>query len=993
MALTKVSGGILDPGINVAGIVTATGFDGPFIGGSDGINAGIGTFTGLDVNGNGDISGNLVIGGNLTANGDFTTLNTTLREVEILRVDADTTAVAGIITQRGSGDIFSVYDTSTEVFKIADGGAVTATGNFTISNTEPYIRLQDTNNDDDFIIRNTNGVFTIRDSTNGVDRLTIDSNGKGTFTTALDVTGDLTVESTLPQIILKDTNNDDDFTIRNNNGVFTIRDATNGADRLTIDSGGQVLITHGGGSATPIGTTSTLRVVNTGSSASYSVFEAQSAQGYIRLGNDGKFYVNGTSTFQDDVTLQTANSKNIVLDKSDNSLTFGDNVQAKFGDSGDLAIFHNGSNSFIDESTGTGRLIIRSSGLDIKTENSAKTMATFNKDGAVELYHNNTLRLETRTNDVKFHGGLVAVDNVKLQLGSSGDLQLFHDGSNSYVSDPIGIGNLRIRVNTGQVELQPKIGEYGLICKPAGAVELYHNNSKKFQTQASGAKIFNTAGSGGTRLEIQGQEGEAAILQLNADDGDDNADYSQIYHGTDGAVLFRNFTSGSWETNIKTIGNGAVELYHDNTKRLETSATGITVTGEVAASQDYPNFRPTLDLNFAAQKKLDPRITYQRTGPASFVNEFGKVVLVGTNAPRFDHDPITRESKGLLSEPTRTNFLKYSVDFASLTNYDPNYSGARSTLTSTTELAPDGTNTASKYVRTSGQGTGEVAIIINNSLGLNNTAVYTSSVFVKNVGTNGTVEMVNTRASGVEDDSQFNLATGTIGTEGSNNSLTTITPYPNGWYRISVTAAHNNLSGYFWVRTYGQPEGSGFLLWGGQVEAGRYPTSYIPTYNNASETRGEDLVLIDGTEFTDFFNTTEGTSVVHAHMPYSSTSSGLTAYAFKNSSNSNVSLSFSRDSGSDPAYHYYHDGSNSGYSRASATTDNMYKGALSFKTSDLDSYVNGSLNTNTTTFTMPTIDNLRIGGVGSENQLGGHVARFMYYPVKLTNNQLATLTS
>ena len=129
MALTKVSGGILDPGINVAGIVTATGFDGPFTGGSSkNITAGIITATELDLNGNGDISGNLVVGGNLTANGDFTTLNTTLREVEILRVDANTTAVAGIITQRGSGDIFSVYDTSTEVFKIADGGAVTATG-------------------------------------------------------------------------------------------------------------------------------------------------------------------------------------------------------------------------------------------------------------------------------------------------------------------------------------------------------------------------------------------------------------------------------------------------------------------------------------------------------------------------------------------------------------------------------------------------------------------------------------------------------------------------------------------------------------------------------------------------------------------------------------------------------------------------------------------------------------------------------------------------
>ena len=138
MALTKVSGGILDPGINVAGIVTATGFDGPFTGGSSSnINAGIITATGFDLNGNGDISGNLVIGGNLTANGDFTTLNTTLREVEILRVDANTTAVAGIITQRGSGDIFSAYDTSTEVFKIADGGDVLI--------TDKIVHLGDTN--------------------------------------------------------------------------------------------------------------------------------------------------------------------------------------------------------------------------------------------------------------------------------------------------------------------------------------------------------------------------------------------------------------------------------------------------------------------------------------------------------------------------------------------------------------------------------------------------------------------------------------------------------------------------------------------------------------------------------------------------------------------------------------------------------------------------------------------------------------------------------
>ena len=72
----------------------------------------------MDINGNADISGNLTVGG------DFTTLNTTLREVELLHVDANSSATAGIITQRGSGDILNLFDTTTEVMTVVDGGKV-----------------------------------------------------------------------------------------------------------------------------------------------------------------------------------------------------------------------------------------------------------------------------------------------------------------------------------------------------------------------------------------------------------------------------------------------------------------------------------------------------------------------------------------------------------------------------------------------------------------------------------------------------------------------------------------------------------------------------------------------------------------------------------------------------------------------------------------------------------------------------------------------------
>ena len=114
MAFTKVVG----PGIHTlaqlrthnihsAGIITATKFVGEMESGG-----GDSTFE------------NVTINGNLTVQGDTTTLNTTLRNVELLRVAANTNTTAGIITQTGSGDILNLFDGTTEVMTVVDGGNV-----------------------------------------------------------------------------------------------------------------------------------------------------------------------------------------------------------------------------------------------------------------------------------------------------------------------------------------------------------------------------------------------------------------------------------------------------------------------------------------------------------------------------------------------------------------------------------------------------------------------------------------------------------------------------------------------------------------------------------------------------------------------------------------------------------------------------------------------------------------------------------------------------
>ena len=103
----------------------------------------------------------------------------------------------------------------------------------------------------------------------------------------------------------------------------------------------------------------------------------------------------------DDVTFNGA-SYNVVWDKSDNQLEFGDNAKLSFGASSDLQIYHDGNHSIIED-TGTGNLFLRSDsvvsirGTTIALKNAANTETLLHcvENGAVSLYHDNALKLQT----------------------------------------------------------------------------------------------------------------------------------------------------------------------------------------------------------------------------------------------------------------------------------------------------------------------------------------------------------------------------------------------------------------------------------------------------------------------------------------------------------------------------------------------------------------------------------------------------------------------
>ena len=199
----------------------------------------------------------------------------------------------------------------------------------------------------------------------------------------------------------------------------------------------------------------------------------------------------------------------------------------------------------------------------------------------------------TFTGDVTFTGdsanivfdksdnALEFADNAKSVFGAGGDLTLLHDGTDSKITNI-----------TGNLIFEAKASETGIKVIPDGSVELYHDNSVKAQTMSWGLYILGEINTT-ARIQSGGDvfiSGTAPALHLT--DSDNNPDYRvmnshgefKIFDETNSADRFVINTTGqinlnpkSGEDGIKVIPDGAVELYHDNVKKAETSADGFNL--------------------------------------------------------------------------------------------------------------------------------------------------------------------------------------------------------------------------------------------------------------------------------------------------------------------------------------------------------------------------------------------------------------------------------
>ena len=308
----------------------------------------------------------------------------------------------------------------------------------------------------------------------------------------------------------------------------------------------------------------------------------QASEGGLKISNAGTNgqFLQKQSGNTGGLTWATVSSGSNVGGSS--GVDFNDNVKVRLGTGNDLQIYHDGSNSYIHDA-GTGQLRVSSSNFKVYNAAQSETIINAVENGAVSLYYDNSKKFETTSTGASMDGLLnfnnsgdkiLLPDSGKIILGGGLDLQIYHDGSNSIIDN--NTNDLIIRADGDDLKL---LAEDDIVlrdnddstnfihCINGGAVELFHNGNKKFETHQYGVDI-----SGNVYI---GDSGEGKLLVGAGEDLQIFHDGSHNYLvGSTGDIILKNSSANYFKGVTAT---GAVELYHNNAKKFETSSSGVTL--------------------------------------------------------------------------------------------------------------------------------------------------------------------------------------------------------------------------------------------------------------------------------------------------------------------------------------------------------------------------------------------------------------------------------
>lgn len=408
-----------------------------------------------------------------------------------------------------------------------------------------------------------------------------------------------------------------------------------------------------------------------------------------------------------------------------------------------------------------------------------------------------------------------------------------------------------------------------------------------------------------------------------------------------------------------------------------TPSFGLTATERVL---------PKLALDFTTAS-LDNRIAFARAlNTATRVNASGLIEMVNANLPRFDYSPITLACKGLLIEEARTNYLLHSNDFSNAA-----YTAQNITISASSEISPEGATNAQTITNDTSNAEHRFYQLIG-SIGTRS-----SSIFAKA----GTAAFISISLQGTASNyAEFNLLNGTV--VSSANGSARIENYGNGWYRCFYENPTGN--DQFFVINMGESAGQAIPgtsyvgtgktvhLYGGQTELGAFSTSYIPTTTTAL-TRNADVATMTGTNFSSWFNASEGTFELDFIQPFAY--SGNTYIFACNAATNGERLSFLTESTPRAFWYCAAGGADvAAITAGNITLNQVTKQVAAYKLDNYGMAVNGGNAGTDTSGAVPSgLSTLYFGtNVGGGNRWGGWVQKVKFWPQRLLNSELSAFS-
>jgi hypothetical protein len=432
---------------------------------------------------------------------------------------------------------------------------------------------------------------------------------------------------------------------------------------------------------------------------------------------------------------------------------------------------------------------------------------------------------------------------------------------------------------------------------------------------------------------------------------------------------------------------------------------------------DFPNLRPSLDLRFALAKKLDPRITFTRGSTGTYFGPDGIMRTAGVNEPRFDHDPVTGQSLGLLVEEHRVNLIQNNTAQGAVV-------GTPGTLPTnsytfivptgiTREITSIGTENGITYfdIRYYGVSslTGEISFGPQgtNITPITGGQVVTSSVYLKVVSgtfaniSNLTVRFLDYNGASYLGESNTAVSFSSLQSPSIKRYVHTRTTNASADRGVfSITLNKNSAGPIDVTLRIGMP----------QLELGPEPTSVIATTGSSTVTRSPDIANMTGTNFSSWFNQNEGTflSIVKPSYAFPSITNftnkcPMVVYFDNNLIHFILHRSNQPQIGTRSPVNYFVNVSYLGPGNLDSTSER--KVSYTYK----DNYYNAVVNGRTTTPDIrgehaKTANGLGLNSKSGEgyatnnsfnglNALNGTISRLVYYPIQLTNQQLINLAS